>query len=131
MRQTGQGNGPVTAPPCAPDDKVPLTMIYRLPQTFRWITGRSGGRVETCLESGIHHDSALVGLKVISGQGSNMALLSQLCDLLAELRISTTLALWEEELCLFIAREDESVTLCHLKGYGVAVVENLAFVYLC
>ncbi|MDE9567339.1 hypothetical protein KKI93_25965, partial [Xenorhabdus bovienii] len=36
---------------------------------------------------------------------------------------------WEEEPCLFFAKEDESAVMCRLKTLGAAIAENITALY--
>ncbi len=89
-----------------------LSIVHRLPQTYRWSAGFAGSKVEPIPQNGPCGDNSLVALKLLSPDGDNAW--SVMYKLMLEC---------EGEPCLFVNRQDEFAATCRLKNFGVAIAE--------
>lgn len=116
-------------------DTLQLSVVHRLPQSYRWLSGFAGIKVEPIPLSGIplrgrDEDNNLIGFKLLSHDGEMAwVILRQLNQSLAEIQIDCAVLEWDGEPCLFLHRDDESTALCRLKNVGVAIAEPLSALY--
>jgi hypothetical protein len=107
-----------------------LSVVHRLPQSYRWLSGFTGIKVEPIPLSGIDEDNNLIGLKLLSHDGSEASrVMQQLKASLQEIQVDCSVVEWEGEPCLFVHRSDESATMCRLKNVGAAIAEPLSALY--
>ncbi|WJY13512.1 YejG family protein [Pectobacteriaceae bacterium CE90] len=108
-------------------NSLQLSVVHRLPQSYRWLTGFTGVKVEPIPLSGKDDDNNLIGFKLLSHDGTDAwKILHQLDQYLDEIHVQCTVLEWDSEPCLFLHRNDESTALCHLKNVGVAIAESIA-----
>ncbi|MBP2167567.1 hypothetical protein J2125_000759 [Erwinia toletana] len=101
-----------------------LSVVHRLPQSYRWSAGLSGGTIEPLEISGLTNDNDLIGLKLLSHNGeSAWDIMQILKTALNEIQVECAVVEWQGEPCLFVHRNDESATNCRLKNQGVAIAE--------
>ncbi|MFC0225434.1 YejG family protein [Serratia aquatilis] len=107
-----------------------LSVVHRLPQSYRWLTGFTGIRVEPIPLNGIDEDNNLIGLKLLSHDGhDDWQVMQQLNLSLQEIQVECAVVEWEGEPCLFVSHRDESAAICRLKNMGVAIAEKLSARY--
>ncbi len=46
-----------------------LSIVHRLPQSYRWLAGFAGSRVEPIPQNGAQNENSLVALKLLSPDG--------------------------------------------------------------
>lgn len=111
-------------------DSIQLSVVHRLPQSYRWLSGFIGVKVEPIPLSGIDEDNDLIGLKLLSHEGEDAwQVMRQLKLSLQEIQVDCSIVEWEGEACLFVFHCDESATLCRLKNVGAAIAEPLSAQY--
>ncbi|QUY48421.1 hypothetical protein JK621_24145 [Serratia plymuthica] len=111
-------------------DSIQLSVVHRLPQSYRWLSGFTGIKVEPIPLSVIDEDNNLIGLKLLSHEGGDAwQVMQQLKLSLQEIQVDCAIVEWEGEACLFVHRCDESATLCRLKNVGAAIAEPLSAQY--
>lgn len=111
-------------------ERVQLSVVHRLPQSYRWLSGFTGIQVESIPLSEIDEDNHLIGLKLLSHEGNEAwKVMQQLKLSLHEIQVDCAVVEWEEEPCLFVKRSDESATMCRLKNVGAAIAEQLNVQY--
>ncbi|QKJ87868.1 hypothetical protein PMPD1_2932 [Paramixta manurensis] len=106
---------------------LPMSVVHRLPQYYRWSAGLAGSRVEpyTLSESGNEND--LIGLKLLSHNGAPAwDVMAVLKAALADIQLECALLEWEGEPCLFVQRVDECAATGRLKNQGVAIAETFS-----
>ncbi|WON75584.1 YejG family protein [Serratia sp. UGAL515B_01] len=107
-----------------------LSVVHRLPQSYRWSTGFTGIKVEPIPFNGIDEDNNLIGLKLLSHDGDDaLQVMQQLNLSLQEIQVDCAVVEWEGEPCLFLSHCDESAAMCRLKNMGVAIAEKLSARY--
>lgn len=104
-----------------------LSVMHRLPQNYRWLTGHTGEKIEVMPDNISSSESnILIGFKVLCHDISdNLAVLKYLSSALDEIQIANDLLEWQGQVCLFIRYEDESLAICHFKTVGVAIAESI------
>ncbi|HEJ7994918.1 TPA: hypothetical protein SMI16_000323 [Serratia liquefaciens] len=111
-------------------ESIQLSVVHRLPQSYRWLSGSTGVKVEPIPLSGIDEDNNLIGLKLLSHEGADAWQVMQQLNLsLQEIQVDCAIVEWEGEPCLFVQRCDESTTLCRLKNVGAAIAEPMSALY--
>jgi hypothetical protein len=48
-----------------------LSIVHRLPQSYRWLAGFAGSRVEPIPQNGAQNENSLVALKLLSPDGES------------------------------------------------------------
>ncbi|MBF1996553.1 YejG family protein [Serratia symbiotica] len=105
---------------------IQLSVVHRLPQSYRWLPGFIGIKVEPIPLSGIDEDNCLIGLKLLSHEGTDAwRVMRQLNASLQEIQIDCAIVECEGEPCLFVQHSDESAAMCRLKNVGAAIAEQL------
>ncbi|HGJ5874051.1 MULTISPECIES: hypothetical protein [Arsenophonus] len=104
-----------------------LSVIHRLPQNYRWLTGHIGKKIEVMPDNiSSSKSNILIGFKVLCYEISdNLAVLKHLSSALDEIQIANDLLEWQGQICLFIRYEDEGLATCHFKTAGVAIAESI------
>ncbi|KAA8995253.1 hypothetical protein FJU30_24895 [Affinibrenneria salicis] len=111
-------------------NNIQLSVVHRLPQTYRWLSGFAGVKVEPIPLNGREEENNLVGFKLLSHEGDEAWLIMrQLTQSLEEMQIQCAVVEWEGEPCLFLQRHDECTVLCRLKNAGVAIAESVSAHY--
>lgn len=105
---------------------IQLSVVHRLPQSYCWLPGFIGIKVEPIHLSGKNEDNCLIGLKLLSHEGTDAwRVMQQLNASLKEIQIDCAMVECEGEPCLFVQRSDESAVMCLLKHVGAAIAERL------
>ncbi|MDU7371622.1 MAG: YejG family protein [Klebsiella michiganensis] len=81
-----------------------LSIVHRLPQSYRWLAGFAGSRVEPIPESA-------------------WPVMHKLSQALSDIEVDSSVVECEGEPCLFVNRQDEFAATCRLKNFGVAIAE--------
>lgn len=103
--------------------KSGLSVVHRLPQSYRWLSGKVGTDVEEVPMNDFDSDK-LVGLKLLSHDcTSDSIAMKQLSESLSDMLIENTILEWQKDVCLFIHASDELAAMCRLKASGVAIAE--------
>ncbi|MCY9846751.1 MULTISPECIES: YejG family protein [Pectobacterium] len=111
-------------------DSFQLSVVHRLPQSYRWLSGFTGINVEPIPLSGREEDNNLIGLKLLSHDGDiAWKIMHHLHQSLSEIQVECAVLEWEGEPCLFLHRNDESTAMCRLKNVGVAIAESVSAQY--
>ncbi|MFI0489653.1 MAG: YejG family protein [Yersinia sp. (in: enterobacteria)] len=111
-------------------NNIQLSVVHRLPQSYRWSSGFIGVKVEPMPLATIDDTNDLMGLKLLSHDGDNAQIIMQRLHLsLQEIQVDSAIIDWEGEPCLFVHRKDESATMCRLKDVGVAIAETITALY--
>ncbi len=104
-----------------------FSVVHRLPQNYRWLSGFAGSKVEAILLPADEADNNLIGLKLLSPEGDSARQVLQGLNLsLREIQVESNIIECEGELCLFVKRDDESATMCRLKNIGTAIAESVS-----
>lgn len=108
-----------------------LSIVHRLPQSYRWSSGFTGVKVEPITAvSNADSDNNLIGLKLLSHQGALASqIMQRLKQSLHEMQIDCSVVEFEGEPCLFVHLRDESAVMCRLKNVGVAIAEPIIAQY--
>lgn len=108
-------------------DNHKLSVIHRLPQNYRWLTGYTGKKIEVMPDNiSSSKSNILIGFKVLCYDiGDNLAVLKHLSSALDEIQVANDLLEWQGQICLFIRYEDEGLATCHFKTAGVAIAESI------
>lgn len=107
-------------------DRIQLSVVHRLPQSYRWLSGFRGIKVESVPMNSIDEDNYLIGLKLLSYTGCDaLQIMQQLNRSLQEIQVECAIAEWEGEPCLFVYHYDESAAMCRIKNMGAAIAEDL------
>lgn len=102
-----------------------LSVVHRLPQSYRWLSGFTGVRVEPLPLTSVGENNKLLGLKLLSHVGARARhVMQQLHLSLMEIQVESTIVEWEEEPCLFVSCRDESTVMCRLQNMGVVIAET-------
>lgn len=102
------------------------SIVHRLPQRYRWITGFTGSRVEPITQNDHCHDNRLIGLKLLGYDGEKVLLImDKLSQALSDIDVVSSVVECEGELCLFVSQQDELAATCRLKNCGVAIAEPM------
>lgn len=84
-------------------DSIQLSVVHRLPQSYRWLSGFTGSKVELIPLSGTDEDNNLIGLKLLSHDGGDVWRVMQQLNLsLQEIQVDCAIVEWEGEPCLFV-----------------------------
>ncbi|WP_237385205.1 YejG family protein [Xenorhabdus sp. Sc-CR9] len=111
-------------------DNIQLSVVHRLPQSYRWSSGFVGSKVEILPTEGTDMKNSLTGLKLLSHEGEKARdIMHVINQSIADMQILSAVIEWEEEPCLFFAKEDESAVMCRLKTLGAAIAENITALY--
>lgn len=102
-------------------------VVHKLPQSYRWLAGFTGSKVEPIPQNGQTMDNALTALKLLSPHGVNDAWLEihNLSQALIDIEVDCSVLECEGRPCLFIKCRDECMATCRLKNFGVAIAESL------
>ncbi|WP_312950849.1 YejG family protein [Superficieibacter sp.] len=101
-----------------------LSIVHRLPQSYRWLSGFAGSRVEPIPQNGPASENCLVALKLLSPDGdSAWPVMHTLSQALSDISVDCSVLECEGEPCLFVNRQDEFTATCRLKNCGVAIAE--------
>lgn len=104
-----------------------LSIVHRLPQSYRWRTGFTGSRVEPIAQNDSDHENRLIGLKLLGYEGEKVvAIMNKLSQVLSDIDVSSSVVECEGELCLFVSQHDEHAATCRLKNCGVAIAESIS-----
>nr|WP_202428688.1 YejG family protein [Dickeya dianthicola] len=107
-----------------------LSVVHRLPQSYRWLSGFTGIKVEPIPLCSMDDDSYLIGFKLLSHDGEEARqIMRHLNQSLDEIQLQCAIVEWEGESCLFLHRQDESAAMCRLKDVGVAIAESVCAQY--
>ena len=80
-----------------------LSIVHRLPQSYRWLAGFAGSRVEPIPQNGAQSENSLVALKLLSPDGDKAwPVMHKLSQALSDIEVEAT---------------------CRLKNFGVAIAE--------
>lgn len=112
-------------------NNIQLSVVHRLPQSYRWLSGFIGVKVEPIPLTAIDDtNNDLMGLKLLSHDGKHAQIIMQRLHLsLQEIQVDSAIVEWEGEPCLFVHNQDESATICRLKDVGVAIAETMTALY--
>lgn len=107
--------------------RLQLSVVHRLPQSYRWLTGFAGSRVEQVPQAVCADDNCLVALKLLSPDGdSAWPVMQKLSQALTDIEVSSAIVECEGEPCLFVNMQDEFAATCRLKNFGVAIAESFS-----
>lgn len=109
-------------------NNLQLSIVHRLPQRYRWASGRTGVQVEPIPDPEAQGAAnRLIGLKLLSQRGeSAWQVMRDMYLSLQEMPVACTIVALDGEPCLFVDPEDESTVMCRLKNDGVAIAEPIA-----
>lgn len=111
-------------------NNIQLSVVHRLPQSYRWSSGFVGTKVEILPTEETDIGNSLTGLKLLSHEGEKaQEILRTINQSIADMQILSAVIEWEGEPCLFFAKEDESAVMCRLKTLGAAIAENITALY--
>ncbi|OTA16187.1 hypothetical protein Xvie_02231 [Xenorhabdus vietnamensis] len=111
-------------------NNIQLSVVHRLPQSYRWSSGSVGTKVEIVSAEEIDLRNNLMGLKLLSHEGEKAReILQAIHQSITDMQILSAVIEWEGEPCLFFAKEDESAVICRLKTLGAAIAENITALY--
>ncbi|MCA6221977.1 MULTISPECIES: YejG family protein [Photorhabdus] len=111
-------------------NNIQLSVVHRLPQSYRWSPGFAGIKVEPLPVDEVNAESSLMGLKLLSHEdGAAWNVMQKLQQSLADMQIGSTVIELEGQPCLFINSEDESAVMCRLKTLGAAIAEKITALY--
>ncbi|MTD42610.1 hypothetical protein GIX45_29070 [Erwinia sp. CPCC 100877] len=103
-----------------------LSIVHRLPNSYRWAAGLVGSSVEPIPPTSGDEceDNSLVGLKLLSPNGDKAwSVMRNLSQALRDIDVESSILECEGEPCLFVRCQDEYATTCRLKNCGVAIAE--------
>lgn len=101
-----------------------LSIVHRLPQSYRWRAGFTGSCVEPVVSNDNSYENQLVGLKLLGYDGEKIVnIMETLSQALSDIDVASSVVECEGELCLFVSRQDEPAATCRLKNCGVAIAE--------
>lgn len=101
-----------------------LSIVHRLPQSYRWTAGFAGSKVEPIPQNGTDSENSLVALKLLSPDDENAGpVMEVLSQALSDIEVNCSVLECEGELCLFVSSQDEFAATCRLKNVGVAIAE--------
>ncbi|MDR7343057.1 MAG: YejG family protein [Pantoea sp.] len=99
-----------------------LSIVHRLPQSYRWAAGMAGGAIEL---NTLAADDDLIGLRLLSHDGAPAwDVMQKMRLMLADIQVECAIVEWQGEPCLFVQRSDESAAAVRLKNQGVAIAET-------
>lgn len=103
------------------------SVVHRLPQSYRWLAGFIGSKVEPIPLNGQCADNCLIALKLLSPNDENaLPVLHKLSQALNDIEVDCMVLECEGEPCLFVRHQDESMATCRLKNVGVAIAESFS-----
>jgi len=103
-----------------------LSIVHRLPQSYRWRTGFTGSSVEPIAQNDPGHENHLIGLKLLGYDGEKvLPIMDKLSQALSDIDVASSVVECEGELCLFVSQHDELAATCRLKNCGVAIAESI------
>ena len=103
-----------------------LSIVHRLPQSYRWSSGFTGYKVEPITQSDNNHEHCLIGLKLLGYDGEKvLPIMDKLSQALSDIDVDSAVVECEGELCLFVSQYDELAATCRLKNCGVAIAEPI------
>lgn len=101
-----------------------LSIVHRLPQSYRWKTGFTGSSVEPITSNDCSYENQLIGLKLLGYDGEKIVtIMEKLSQALSDIDVASSVVECEGELCLFVSQHDELAATCRLKNCGVAIAE--------
>ncbi len=101
-----------------------LSIVHRLPQSYRWSAGFAGLKVEPIPQHVRDAENCLIGLKLLSEDGEEAwPIMHKLSQALSDIEVDCSVVECEGEPCLFVKRQDEPAATCRLKNFGVAIAE--------
>jgi hypothetical protein len=104
-----------------------LSIIHRLPQSYRWSAGFAGSKVEPIPQNAQQAENCLIGLKLLSEDGEEAwPIMHKLSQALSDIEVACSVVECEGEPCLFVDRQDEPAATCRLKNFGVAIAESFS-----
>ncbi|AFJ46436.1 YejG family protein [Shimwellia blattae] len=104
-----------------------LSIIHRLPQSYRWLAGFTGSKVEPIPQPASGCEGCLVGLKLLSPSDENAwPVMYSLSQALTDIAVDSSVLECEGEPCLFVNSQDECTATCRLKNFGVAIAESFS-----
>lgn len=107
-----------------------LSIVHRLPNSYRWLTGFAGSKVEPIPQSVTGEDNCLVALKLLSPSDENAwPVMERLSQALTDIEVDSSVLECEGEPCLFVNSQDEFAATCRLKNFGVAIAEPFSGQY--
>ena len=107
-----------------------LSIVHRLPQSYRWSAGFAGSKVEPIPQSGKEGENSLVALKLLSPDDENAwPVMERLSQALTDIEVVSSVLECEGEPCLFVNSQDEFAATCRLKNFGVAIAEPVSGQY--
>lgn len=93
-----------------------LSIVHRLPQSYRWLAGFAGSRVEPIPQNGAEGENSLVALKLLSPDGEKAwPVMRTLSQALSDIEVDCSILECEGEPCLFVNMQDEFAATCRLK----------------
>ena len=102
-----------------------LSVVHRLPESYRWAAGLAGGVVEPHTLNALAAEDDLIGLRLLSHDGAPAwEIMQKMRAMLADIQVVCTVVEWQGEPCLFVQRSDESAATVRLKNQGVAIAET-------
>lgn len=103
---------------------IQLSIVHRLPQSYRWLAGFAGSRVEAIPQNSTDDENCLVALKLLSPDGEKAwPVMQNLSLALTDIEVDSSVLECEGEPCLFVNMQDEFAATCRLKNVGVAIAE--------
>ncbi|MEG5995722.1 YejG family protein [Enterobacter ludwigii] len=107
-----------------------LSIVHRLPQSYRWSAGFAGSKVEPIPQSVAGCENCLVALKLLSPSDENAwRVMERLSEALTDIEVDSSVLECEGEPCLFVKSQDEFAATCRLKNFGVAIAETFSGQY--
>lgn len=104
-----------------------LSIVHRLPECYRWLTGSAGTRVEPIPQHSPCNDNTLIGLKLLGVDGENAwHVMRKFSQTLSAISVECSVVECNGEPCLFVKREDEPAATGRLKNDGVAIAETFS-----
>ncbi len=102
-----------------------LSVVHRLPESYRWVAGLTGGVVEPHALNTLAAEDDLIGLRLLSHDGASAwDIMQKMRAMLADIQVDCAVIEWQGEPCLFVQRSDESAATVRLKNQGVAIAET-------
>ncbi|EMW0834899.1 hypothetical protein HZL08_01555 [Enterobacter roggenkampii] len=107
-----------------------LSIVHRLPQSYRWSAGFAGSKVEPIPQNVAGCENCLVALKLLSPSDENAwRVMERLSQALTDIEVDSSVLEYEGEPCLFVKSQDEFAATCRLKNFGVAIAEPFSGQY--
>ncbi|MVZ56304.1 hypothetical protein GP891_24005, partial [Escherichia coli] len=77
-----------------------LSIVHRLPQSYRWLAGFAGSRVEPIPQNGAQNENSLVALKLLSPDGEKAwPVMHKLSQALSDIEVDCSVLECEGEPC--------------------------------